>query len=72
MLPRAHVLELNFIVTSLNDQLAQRFARADTAALAWEFGWMLPLGFVIIPLASHLLANDVLGAYRGRPSGSRR
>lgn len=45
-----HILKLNFVVTSVNEQ-----ASPDLVAI---FGWMLPLGFVSAPVTAWLLARD--------------
>jgi len=64
MFTSIHILKLNFIVDSIDEQLLLLFS-SDTAtaeSLMWTFGWMLPLGFFVMPLSSYLLKHDPIMA----------
>jgi len=53
-----HILKLNFVVATINDQLD--YAMTDDLAdrLIQIFGAMLPFGFVVLPVVAHLLGRD--------------
>lgn len=56
-----HVLKLNFVVASINDQLELSSMPDDqTSLLIHIFGAMLPFGFVVLPLVAYLLAKSTL------------
>ena len=60
-----HILKLNFVVTSINDQLDNAFDSNTTVdTLIGLFGFLLPLGFVIMPLTAYLLQNDPIWAFQ--------
>ena len=60
-----HILKLNFVVTSVNAQLALLLPddAARAAALSRAFGAMLPFGFVSAPLTASLLSRDAVAAF---------
>ena len=60
-----HILKLNFVVTSVNAQLALLLPddAARAAALSRAFGAMLPFGFVSAPLTAALLSRDAVAAF---------
>ena len=59
-----HILKLNFVVSSVDEQLHMAFRESTAESLLWNFGWMLPLGFVIMPVASYLLERSPLHAFQ--------
>jgi MFS family permease len=50
-----HILKLNFIVATINDQLAIHVAPNVAKHLIDIFGAMLPFGFVVLPIVASLL-----------------
>lgn len=60
-----HILKLNFVVTSVNAQLALLLPGRATraAALSRAFGAMLPFGFVSAPGTAFLLGSDPVKAF---------
>lgn len=50
-----HILKLNFVVATLNDQLNNTVDEDTKDALIDLFGAMLPFGFVALPLVAYLL-----------------
>jgi hypothetical protein len=64
-----HILKLNVIVASIDDQLDHAFPDTqegdDTVTMLINvFATMLPFGFVNIPLVAHLLENDTGMAFQ--------
>jgi len=55
--------KLNFIINTIDDQL-QDVLPDDASKLSWDFGWMLPLGFLIIPVGSYLLSLRGVAAFQ--------
>ena len=60
-----HILKLNFVVATINDQLEQQVeagvlpdGQVDT--LISLFGAMLPFGFVVLPIVAYLLNRSVM------------
>ena len=61
-----HILKLNFVVATINNQLSIRSGSdlASTTRMVNVFGSMLPFGFVIMPLAAYLLETNALLAFQ--------
>lgn len=60
-----HILKLNFVVATINDQLRLGPLSEDAVTtLINTFGSMLPFGFVIMPLAAYLLKTDASKAFQ--------
>jgi MFS family permease len=59
-----HILKLNFVVATLNDQLYFAVAPDVMANLIKIFGAMLPFGFVALPLVATLLTKSTLSAFQ--------
>lgn len=61
-----HILKLNFIVSSINDQLLYAFrgpGQEDiVTSVVAMFGVMLPFGFVILPFTAYLLRRSPVDA----------
>lgn len=58
-----HILKLNFIVATLNDQLNEgTLSDAKKGDLINTFGAILPFGFVILPVIAYLLERSALKA----------
>jgi MFS family permease len=58
-----HILKLNFIVATLNDQLNQgTLSEEKKGDLINTFGAILPFGFVILPVIAYLLQRSALKA----------
>ena len=59
-----HILKLNFVVSSINDQLNFAFSGDEDSVdgLVAVFGVMLPLGFVILPFTAYLLQRSAVDA----------
>lgn len=57
-----HILKLNFVVATINDQLRYSFpGNKETAgSLIDMFGALLPFGFVILPLVAFLLTRPMI------------
>lgn len=58
-----HILKLNFVVATINNQLDYAMADSDTNltnTLISIFGAMLPFGFVVLPLVAYLLGSSTL------------
>jgi MFS family permease len=53
-----HILKLNFVVATLNDQLHYAVAPDVRSFLIKVFGAMLPFGFVVLPLVATLLMKS--------------
>merc|ERR1712048_1170822 len=54
-----HILKLNFIVATINDQLKHAVDEDQAESLIDIFGAMLPFGFVALPLVAWLLNTSV-------------
>ncbi|CAB9500175.1 transmembrane transport [Seminavis robusta] len=50
-----HILKLNFVVATINDQLEDRVDPEVAAHLIDVFGAMLPFGFVVLPIVATFL-----------------
>ena len=70
-----HILKLNFVVATINDQLLEQFPFSghsdisDTnmktvSTLVNIFGAMLPFGFIIMPFSGFLLQTDPMWAFQ--------
>ena len=61
-----HILKLNFVVATINDQL--EYTMQDDKdlqnLLINIFGAMLPFGFVVLPLVAYLLAKSTLTCFQ--------
>ena len=57
-----NIMKLNFIIDSIDDQL-DLILPDDSSYLTWNFGWLLPLGFVILPVGSYLLSLKGVHAF---------
>ena len=59
-----HILKLNFVVSSINDQLNFAFSGDEDSVdgLVAVFGVMFPLGFVILPFTAYLLQRSAVDA----------
>ena len=57
-----HILKLNFVVATINDQLKGDFDKEEVDYMINMFGLMLPFGFVILPVVAHLLSKSPMGA----------
>lgn len=54
-----HILKLNFVVATINDQLNHDVDKDQAESLIDVFGAMLPFGFVALPLVAWLLNTSV-------------
>ena len=54
-----HILKLNFVVATLNDQLDAQVPLDQAESLINIFGAMLPFGFVALPLVAWMLNKSV-------------
>jgi MFS family permease len=54
-----HILKLNFVVATLNDQLNEAFVPEEADSLIGIFGAMLPFGFVVLPVIARLLETPM-------------
>jgi MFS family permease len=59
-----HILKLNFVVATLNDQLYYAVAPDVMSHLIKIFGLMLPFGFVVLPLVATLLMKSSFMAFQ--------
>lgn len=57
-----HILKLNFVVATLNDQLDQNVEPEEANQLINIFGAMLPFGFVALPIVATLLEKSPMKA----------
>lgn len=57
-----HILKLNFIVATINDQLDNSTNARTAARLIDIFGAMLPFGFVVLPVVAYLLDKSAIWA----------
>jgi len=58
-----HILKLNFVIATIDFQM-DTILPHDADELIWNFGWMLPLGFVIMPVSSYLLEHKGVAAFQ--------
>lgn len=59
-----HILKLNFVVASINDQLADSMDETTARILIGIFGAVLPFGFVVLPLVAYGLANSTMACFQ--------
>jgi MFS family permease len=61
-----HILKLNFVVASLNDQLEYAFPSDPATAhtLIHFFGAMLPFGFVVLPIVARMLSRSTMVCFQ--------
>lgn len=70
-----HILKLNFVVATINDQLQDNYITVDSFGASDEqmnfihteinlFGLMLPFGFVIMPLTAYFLQKNPMLAFQ--------
>lgn len=59
-----HILKLNFVVATINDQLDLSMVPETANMLIGIFGAMLPFGFVVLPLVAFGLANSTLACFQ--------
>lgn len=59
-----HILKLNFVVATINDQLDGVVNEDEVESLIGIFGAMLPFGFVILPVVAWLLQNSAQWAFQ--------
>lgn len=59
-----HILKLNFVVATINDQLNDAMNMDDAQSLIGTFGAMLPFGFVILPVIAWLLQKSTVWAFQ--------
>jgi MFS family permease len=57
-----HILKLNFVVATLNDQLLGNVEQDQAERLIGTFGAMLPFGFLALPIVATLLEKSALHA----------
>lgn len=57
-----HILKLNFVVATINDQLDENVEQQQADHLIDAFGAMLPFGFVVLPIVASLLETSAMGA----------
>ena len=58
-----HILKLNFVIATIDQQMDTLLPN-DAVQLIWNFGWMLPLGFLIMPVSSYLLQHKGVWAFQ--------
>ena len=58
--PKVHVLKLNFVVATINDQLDYSMTRETADRLITIFGAILPFGFIVLPGVAFMLAKSSL------------
>jgi MFS family permease len=59
-----HILKLNFVVATINDQLDDVVNADEAESLIGMFGAMLPFGFVILPVVAWFLQNSAQWAFQ--------
>ena len=59
-----HILKLNFVVASINDQLDESMDGETAKILIGIFGAVLPFGFVVLPLVAYGLANSTMACFQ--------
>uniref|UniRef100_A0A7S2YIJ1 Uncharacterized protein n=1 Tax=Entomoneis paludosa TaxID=265537 RepID=A0A7S2YIJ1_9STRA len=55
-----HILKLNFVVATINDQLDLAMDANQAELLITIFGAMLPFGFIVLPGVAYLLSRSTL------------
>lgn len=59
-----HILKLNFVVATINDQVDKSLDPKTADVLIRIFGAMLPFGFVVLPAVAFGLANSTLACFQ--------
>ena len=59
-----HILKLNFVVASINDQLDAVMDPNHADFLIHVFGAILPFGFVVLPFVAHLLSRSTIACFQ--------
>jgi MFS family permease len=59
-----HILKLNFVVATINDQLSESLTKETTATMINVFGAMLPFGFVGLPIVAGLLNKSPMAVFQ--------
>lgn len=59
-----HILKLNFVVATINDQLDESMDPQTANILIGIFGAMLPFGFVVLPLVAYGLGNSTMACFQ--------
>mmetsp|Transcript_10834 Transcript_10834/g.20267 ORF Transcript_10834/g.20267 Transcript_10834/m.20267 type:complete len:513 (+) Transcript_10834:163-1701(+) len=59
-----HILKLNFVVATINDQLEDVVSSDEAESLIGIFGAMLPFGFVVLPFVAWCLQNSAQWAFQ--------
>jgi MFS family permease len=59
-----HILKLNFVVASINDQLNYAMKPAMAEMLIGIFGAILPFGFVVLPGVAYLLSRSTITCFQ--------
>lgn len=59
-----HILKLNFVVASINDQLSMNLPDSQVSTMIHIFGAMLPFGFVVLPVVALLLAKSTMTCFQ--------
>jgi len=59
-----HILKLNFVVATINDQLDDSMDQTTADMLIGIFSAMLPFGFVVLPLVAFGLANSTMACFQ--------
>jgi len=59
-----HILKLNFVVASVNDQLDNSMDSHTANILIGIFGAILPFGFVVLPLVAYGLADSTMACFQ--------
>ena len=60
-----HILKLNFVVASINDQLSYSLQDDNIESiLITIFGSMLPFGFVVLPVVATMLARSTITCFQ--------
>lgn len=59
-----HILKLNFVVATINDQLDDSMDQRTADILINIFGAMLPFGFVVLPLVALGLAKSTMACFQ--------
>lgn len=59
-----HILKLNFVVATINDQLDDVVSAEEAESLIGIFGTMLPFGFVVLPFVAWCLQNSAQWAFQ--------
>ena len=59
-----HILKLNFVVATINDQLEYALPQDTVDILIRLFGAILPFGFVVLPGVAYLLARSTITRFQ--------